>query len=118
MDARGNGETNMLDEGERVLFFYEPRGFGCIPKCDPDEILDHWKVTYHEFKSREEIETPWKNDGFTHILVYTKGMEFLREEQDPHHPVVELDALEKLTTNLSLVANYGDWYKLYFLGGN
>ncbi len=116
--ARAIDEINLLNEGERVLFLYEPRGFGCIPKCDPDEILDQWKVTYHEFKSTEEIITTWKNDGFTHILVYTKGMEFLREEQDPHHPPVELDALEKLTTSLSLVANYGDWYKLYFLGGN
>jgi hypothetical protein len=116
--ARAIDEINLLDEGERVLFFYEPRGFGCIPKCDPDEILDQWKVTYHEFKSTEEIIASWKNDGFTHILVYTKGMEFLRKEQDPHHPPVELDALEKLTTSLSLVANYGDWYKLYFLGDN
>ncbi|MBW6475017.1 MAG: glycosyltransferase family 39 protein [Anaerolineaceae bacterium] len=116
--ARAIDEINLLDEGERVLFLYEPRGFGCIPKCDPDEILDQWKVTYHEFKSTEEIIITWKNDGFTHILVYTRGMEFLREEQDPHHPPVELDALEKLTTSLSLVANYGDWYKLYFLGGN
>ncbi|MBE0684944.1 MAG: glycosyltransferase family 39 protein, partial [Anaerolineaceae bacterium] len=116
--ARAIDEINLLNEGERVLFFYEPRGFGCIPKCDPDEILDQWKVTYHQFKSTEEIITTWENDGFTHILVYTKGMEFLREEQDPHHLPVELDALEKLTSSLPLVANYGDWYKLYFLGGN
>jgi hypothetical protein len=116
--ARAIDEINLLDEGERVLFLYEPRGFGCIPKCDPDEILDQWKVTYHEYKSNKEVIASWKNDGFTHILVYTKGMEFLREELDPHHPVVELEALEKLTTSLSLVANYGDWYKLYLLGGN
>ncbi len=116
--ARAIDEINLLDESERVLFFYEPRGFGCIPKCDPDEILDQWKVAYHEFNSTDKVITKWKNDGFTHILVYTKGMEFLREELDPHHPSVELDALEKLTTSLSLVANFGDWYKLYFLGGN
>ncbi|MBE0687029.1 MAG: hypothetical protein IH585_13650 [Anaerolineaceae bacterium] len=116
--ARAIDEINLRDEDEKVLFLYEPRGFGCIQKCDPDEILDHWKVTFHEFNSMEEILTSWKNDGFTHILVYTKGMEFLREEQDPHHPPVELDALEKLTTSFSLVANYGDWYHLYSLDGN
>ncbi|PKO06791.1 MAG: hypothetical protein CVU41_04000 [Chloroflexi bacterium HGW-Chloroflexi-3] len=116
--ARAIDEIKLLDADERVLFLYEPRGFGCIPKCDPDEILDQWKVIFHEFKSNEEIITKWKNDGFTHILVYTKGMEFLRVDQDPHHPPIELDALEKLTTSLPMVANYGDWYKLYFLGGN
>lgn len=116
--ARAIDDIDMLNQGEKVLFLYEPRGFGCIPICDPDEILDQWKVTIHEINSNEEIITSWKNNGFTHILVYTKGMEFLREEQDPHHPLIELDALEKLTTNLPLVANYGDWYKLYFLDGN
>ena len=116
--ARAIDEINRLDDSGKVLFLYEPRGFGCIPKCDPDEILDQWKVNFHEFNSNEEIITSWKNDGFTHILVYTKGMEFLREELDPHHPPIELDALEKLTTSLPLVANYDDWYKLYFLEGN
>ncbi len=113
--ARAINEVGMLENGEKVLMLYEPRGFGCIPICDPDEILDHWKVAFHEFDSEEEILTFWMNKGYTHLLVYDKGIEFLREDEDPHHPPVELDALEELTTSLELSATYADWYSLYRL---
>ncbi len=116
--AKAIQEVELLANDEKVLMLYEPRGFGCIPQCDPDEILDHWKVTFHEFDSEGDILTSWKNTGYTHILVYNKGMEFLREYEDPHHPPLELDALDKLTTDLDMVANYGDWYKLYSLISN
>lgn len=76
------------------------------------------EVTFHEFDSEGDILTLLKNTGYTHILVYKKGMEFLREYEDPHHPPLELDALDKLTTDLDMVANYGDWYKLYSLISN
>ena len=113
--ARAMHEIDFLGDESKILMLYEPRGYGCIPVCDPDEILDHWKLAYSEFNSEDEILSAWKSNGFTHILVYKKGMEFLREDQDPHHPEIELDALEKFTTRLPLVANYGDWYSLYQL---
>jgi len=113
--ARAISDANTLENGSKVLMIYEPRGFGCIPNCDPDEILDHWKVIYHQIDSNEKIISAWLNDGFTHLLVYTKGIEFLRENYDPHHPENELDALEELLTSINLVENYGDWYKLYEL---
>jgi len=116
--ASAINKVNQLEETNKVMFLYEPRGYSCIPVCDPDEILDHWKVVYHENKSEKEILSTWKKQGFTHVLVYTKGMEFLREYEDPHHPVNELDSLIKLTTRLELVENFGDWYKLYLLPEN
>ncbi len=115
--ARAIDEVSNLDPDQKVLMLYEPRGFGCIPICDPDEILDQWKVAFHEFDTEDKILASWKNNGFTHILVYKKGMDFLREDADPHHPPQELDALEKLTHRLKLVSNYGDWYMLYSLEG-
>lgn len=113
--ARAISDANTLENGSKVLMIYEPRGFGCIPNCDPDEILDHWKVIYHQIDTNEKIISAWLNDGFTHLLVYTKGIEFLRENYDPHHPENELDALEELLTSIHLTENYGDWYKLYEL---
>jgi len=113
--ARAISDINAFENGNKVLMIYEPRGYGCIQICDPDEILDHWKVIYHQIDSNEKIISAWLNDGFTHLLVYTKGIEFLRENFDPHHPENELDALEELLTSINLVENYGDWYKLYEL---
>lgn len=113
--ARAIYDIDQTDQDQKVLMLYEPRGFGCITKCDPDEILDHWKTIYHQIESNDKIISAWMNEGFTHILVYSKGMEFLREYQDPHHPVQELDALERLLSSVKMVENYGDWYKLYVL---
>ncbi len=111
--ARAINDIRYLPEDSKVLLIYEPRGYGCIPKCDPDEILDHWKVIYHQIETNEKIISAWMNDGYTHLLVHTKGIEFLRENNDPHHPVEELDALEKLLEKINLIENYDGWYKLY-----
>jgi hypothetical protein len=55
------------------------------------------------------------NEGYSHLLVYAKGIEFLRENYDPHHPEQELDALEELLSTVDLVENFGGWYQLYRL---
>ncbi len=111
--ARAVSDVNSLEKDDKVLFLYEPRGYGCITKCDPDEILDQWKVDYHSYSSQKEILSSWQNRGFTHILVYSQGMEFLRENEDPHHPINELDALDTFLANLNLVEDYGGWYRLF-----
>ena len=116
--ARAISDIDQFEDSQKVLMLYEPRGFGCIPKCDPDEILDHWKTIYHQINTNEKIISVWMNDGYTHLLVYSKGMEFLRDDKDPHHPPQELDALEKLLLSVDLIENYGDWYKLYVLDPN
>ena len=102
-----------LPGSSRVLMLYEPRGFECILKCDPDEILDNWKVTLVHNHSNELILQNWRSQGFTHILVYNKGIEFLRTDNDPHHPVTELDALENFLKDLPKPIDYGGWYSLY-----
>ena len=113
--ARAISDIKTLPEGSKVLLIYEPRGYGCIPNCDPDEILDHWKTTYHQIETNEKIISEWMNEGYSHLLVYAKGIEFLRENYDPHHPEQELDALEELLSTVDLVENFGGWYQLYRL---
>lgn len=111
--ARSISDIQLLPEESKVLMIYEPRGYGCIPKCDPDEILDHWKTIHHQIDTNEKIISAWMNDGYTHLLVYSKGIEFLRENYDPHHPIEELNAIEDLLAGITLIENYDDWYKLY-----
>lgn len=114
--ARAIFEINTMDQDKRIVMLYEPRGLGCIPRCDPDEILDNWKVAYHNNPSTNITLANWRKSGFTHILVYSEGIRFLREYEDPHHPVVELDALDLLLQKLKLEKDYGDVYKLYQIG--
>jgi hypothetical protein len=104
-----------LPMGSRVLMLYEPRGYECVPLCDPDEILDQWKVSLTRFENNSEILNSWQEAGYTHLLVYVKGMDFLRDEPDPHHPVYELDSLDEFLDNLSDPIDFGGWYSLFDL---
>ena len=97
---------------------YEPRGYECVTMCDPDEILDNWKVSLSRYKNEEKIIGSWKKEGYTHLFVYKKGMEFLREDNDPHHPVEELNALDKFLDKFSDPTEFGGWYSLYELPNN
>lgn len=102
-----------LPESSRVLMLYEPRGYECVLMCDPDEILDNWKVALVKNLTDEQILEDWRDQGFTHLLVYNKGVEFLRTDNDPHHPVTELDALEDFLKYLPTPIEYGGWYSMY-----
>lgn len=106
-----------LPESSRVLMLYEPRGFECVMMCDPDEILDNWKVALINNHTDEQILKDWLEKGFTHLLVYNKGIEFLRSDNDPHHPVTELDALENFLKDLPAPIDYGGWYSMYDIAG-
>ncbi len=106
-------DIQQLPDGELVRLIYEPRGYYCYPKCDPDEILDHWKHDLAVLEDPVTILESWRNQGFTHILFNRSGAAFLRENPDPHHPLAELDQLDALLTTLPLVREYGGSYRLF-----
>jgi len=102
-----------LPSDGKTILLYEPRGFHCLPNCDPDEILDRWKHDLAVLKDPESILASWRHQGFGFILHNKAGTTFLRENPDPHHPVAEIDALEQLLSALELVQEFGSSYQLY-----
>ena len=68
-----------LPPDNKVLMLWETRSFYCAPVCDPDEIIDRW---YHEarlYSSAEEIQAAWREQGYTHMLIWEQGFEFVRD---------------------------------------
>ena len=68
-----------LPPDSKVLMLWETRSFYCAPVCDPDEIIDRW---YHEARlhnSAEEIQAAWLDQGYTHMLIWEQGFEFVRD---------------------------------------
>ncbi len=106
-------EMGDLPEGSRIVMLYEPRGLYCLPECEPDEILDRWKHDLAYFSDPQTVLASWKQQGFTHILYNRAGTEFLREDQDPHHPVEDLDILDQTLEDLELVSDFGGIYQIY-----
>jgi hypothetical protein len=106
-------EIEKLPESSKVMMFYEPRGYGCVPKCDPDEILDRWKTENIRYENFQTMEKAWRESGFSHLLVYTIGVEFLRGDNDPHHPISDLQALDTYLATLKTPLDIGGVYALY-----
>jgi len=104
-----------LPEGSRVIMLYEPRGLYCAPVCSPDEILDRWKRDLNALENPQAILTSWQDQGYTHVLVYTAGVDFLRTGKDPHHPISDLTALDVFLAQLPEPQAFGNSYALYSL---
>jgi hypothetical protein len=104
-----------LPQGSKVLMLYEPRGYYCIPRCDPDEILDQWQHDLAQYHDSQAILQNWRQQGFTQVLYYKAGGDFLHAGDDPHHSPAEIDALETLLATLPAPTDFGGVYQLYSL---
>jgi hypothetical protein len=106
-----------LPASSRVLFLWEPRSLSCLPRCEPDEIIDRW---YHDRKiygSAESILNAWKTEGFTHMLYFKLGSDNRRAESK-RFTTEDWEEMDILLSKLSVVENYNNAYILYSLEGN
>jgi hypothetical protein len=104
-----------LPEGSKVLLLFETRSLYCAPKCFPDEILDRWKRTLTETQDPSGIITAWKNEGYTHILFYRSGAQFMQESGDPHYQLSDWLALDEFLQYLPPPVDFDGVYQLYTL---
>jgi hypothetical protein len=107
--------VNDLPAGSKTFFLYEPRGLACVPACDPDEILDHWKISRMGNTDVVSVLGLWKQKGYNYLLVNQAGMRFLSDGSDPHHPASEVQALNDLLKQMKLVQSFGESYNIYQL---
>jgi len=107
--------VRQLPAGDRTLLLFETRSLYCMPRCAPDEILDRWKRDRAALHDAELIRQSWLDAGFTHVLFYRTGADFLVEANDPHHTQADLDALKAFLNTLPPPVDFGGVYQLYSL---
>ena len=106
---------NALPEGSHVLMLWEPREFGCLPKCDGDEIIDRW---YHDWRQSQNVDKlieTWRAEGYTHVLLFKAGADFVQNYDAQMFNATDWQGLSDLQTHLNLVQNFGGAYYLYDL---
>ena len=106
-----------LPAGSHVLMLWEARSLYCLPVCEPDEIIDRWTRELHggggsDPATPEEIMQSWKEAGYTHLLFYRLGADFIRS-QGPKTSANDWLILETTLNQLTLVQDFGDTYLLY-----
>lgn len=99
----------------RALLLWEPRSFYCAPRCSPDEVLDRWLHDLKIYKTPQAVLESWQAYGFSHLLLYKAGADFLRQEtQDPRYQPEDWRALDQLLALLGPpVETFGEAYELY-----
>jgi hypothetical protein len=101
-----------LPSNARVLMLWEPRSFYCLPGCLPDEVLDRWIHDLRTYGGPDLVLKSWEDRGYTHVLYYRLGAEFVREEDKRYKPS-DWQALDLLLSRLTAVDDIGGVYQLY-----
>lgn len=66
-----------LPANVNLYSLFEPRSYSLSRRIQPDPIVANFAHDLHLYKTPEEIIQQWKADGYTHILVYERGMQFM-----------------------------------------
>jgi hypothetical protein len=109
--------VNALPAGARVEFLWEPRSLECAEpaRCDPDVIIDRWWHLRRTLKTNDAILARWQAQGFTYVLIYDSGAQFVQTQAGNPFEPVDWAELQTLRSRLSLVESFGDAYSLYAL---
>jgi hypothetical protein len=98
----------------RTLMLWETRGYYCLPQCDSDEVIDRW---YHDATlhgSPDAIIKAWHDQGYTHLLVFDWGREYVQEHDYPQERTMHWSVLDATLRSLSIEKQIGeDAYTLY-----
>jgi hypothetical protein len=101
-----------LPADSRVIMLWETRGFYCVPRCEPDEIIDRWYQEVHLHRTAAEIREAWLAQGYTHMLIWEAGFEFIREHDNAKFKASDFQQLEALRNLLGSPQAIGS-YTLY-----
>ena len=112
--ARSVEAINALPDNASVLMLWEPRSLYCLPRCVPDEVIDRWK---HDRAMGNEVEIileRWRSMGYSHLLYYRLGAEYVRNEDKRYSPE-DWETLDALLSTLHPPVDFGGAYYLYRL---
>ena len=94
---------HILDElppNAYVYSLFEPRSYDLPRRIQPDAILYNFAHDQYIYQTSAEIIQHWKAKGYTHILVYERGLDFMLENRpDRMTPVLQAafgETIEKL----------------------
>lgn len=101
-----------LPEDSRILMLWEPRGLYAPLNAQADLWIDRWRTDRRELGKPEKILRRWKDEGFTHLLVYTPGVDLIAP-QPGEQPGMNWLVLQETLAQLPEPTPIGDTYLLY-----
>jgi hypothetical protein len=98
-----------------LYFLFEPRSYGAARQVQVDPILDNFAHDWFVHGDAELLVQDWRTRGYTHVLIFRRGVEFLSGNSSGSFKPEYQDALEHIIANhLTLVETTPDGsYELY-----
>jgi hypothetical protein len=103
-----------LPGGSKTLFLWEPRGLYAPLSAQPDVWIDRWFLDRTEIGDDHAILRAWREQGFTHLLVYKLGADFERQHRKELSRG-DWEAFDRLLSQLPSPDDFGGVYQLYAL---
>ncbi len=108
--------VDSLPASAHVLMLWETRGYYCEPRCDPDEIIDRWFDDGHLNGTSQAVIQEWHQQGYTDLLIFNLGMEYVRTHDYPQEQKMHWSLLDSTLRSLTVEEQVADGaYTLYHL---
>jgi hypothetical protein len=98
-----------------LYFLFEPRSYGAARQVQIDPILDNFAHDWYLHGDADSLVQDWRTQGYTHVLIYRRGVDFLSGNPSSSFKPEYQDALELvIASHLTLVATTPEGaYELY-----
>lgn len=103
-----------LPASAQTLMLWEPRGFYAPLNTQADLWIDRWRTDRRELGTAPAILQRWKEKGYTHLLVYQRGVELIRPLPG-QEPTQNWIVFQDMLNLLPAPEQIGDGYRLYTL---
>jgi len=97
-----------LPSGARVYSLFEPRSYGLPRRTQPDAIVYNFAHDLYLYRTPSEITQHWKTEGYTHVVVYERGLGFMVEGASDKVTPATQDALRETLSRLELISQTPD----------
>jgi 4-amino-4-deoxy-L-arabinose transferase-like glycosyltransferase len=103
-----------LPANASLYSLFEPRSYNLPRRLQPDPILANFAHDLHLYQTPEQIIRQWKTKGYTHLLVYEKGLQFMLENNADYQSTSLRNALSETLNLLQLTSQTPDGvYSIY-----
>lgn len=107
----------MLDELPETAYVYhlfEPRSYGLPRRTQPDAINYNFAHDYHLYRTPSEIIQQWKKEGYTHVILYERGLNLTANDPSGKFTSSMQDALLQTLASLEFIGQTPDRvYEMY-----
>jgi hypothetical protein len=94
---------NELPEAAYAYHIFEPRSYGLPRRTQPDAINYNFARDVHLYRMPSEIIRQWKQNGYTHVILYERGLTLAVNDPSGKFSATMQDALQQTLAQLEFI---------------